>query len=172
MNPQIIKAINFAFASHNGQMRKYTNLPYIMHPVRVSMRVSRIERATDEMICAAVLHDVLEDTPVEYDEILSEFGEKVASLVSQLTNTTKGLQFPRSVRRRMDHDRIEKCSGEAKLIKLCDRLDNISEISGAKPDFQKLYAKETISLLKAIGDIGADGDALKSEIMGHVSKYE
>ena len=77
----LVKAISFAAKTHQGICRKGTNTPYILHPLEAAAIVSSM---TDdiEVMAAAVLHDVLEDTDVTEDRIRFEFGPRVADLVS------------------------------------------------------------------------------------------
>ena len=81
-------AIKFATDAHAGQKRKMTNTPYILHPLEAAAIVASI--TTDEdVICAAVLHDTVEDTDVKAETIRSEFGDRVAELVSAETENKR-----------------------------------------------------------------------------------
>jgi len=84
------KARYFATAAHAavGQKRKYSDDDYIVHPIRVANLVKQYG-GTEEMIAAAYLHDVVEDTDVTMDTITSLFGSVVASLVKDLTDVSK-----------------------------------------------------------------------------------
>ena len=73
----IDKAITFATKAHGDQKRKYTEESYITHPIAV-MEIVKTVPHTDEMLAAAVLHDVIEDTDQSYDDIYYYFGETVA----------------------------------------------------------------------------------------------
>ena len=84
MKKQLEKAIQFATKAHEGQVRKYTGEPYIVHPLAVMETVATVEH-TDEMLMAAVLHDTVEDCDVTLDDIVTEFGEIVARF-SRTTN--------------------------------------------------------------------------------------
>lgn len=77
----INKAIHFATNAHEKQFRKGTSTPYIIHPLEAGIIVSQITN-NEELICAAFLHDVIEDTDVTYEEIKLQFGDRVASLVA------------------------------------------------------------------------------------------
>jgi (p)ppGpp synthase/HD superfamily hydrolase len=76
------RALEFAIAAHASidQRRKYTGEPYIVHPIAVAALVRSVPH-TPEIIAAAYLHDVVEDTPVTIEEIRAEFGDEVAALV-------------------------------------------------------------------------------------------
>ena len=81
---QLDKAIQFATKAHEGQTRKYTGEPYIVHPLAVMEIVKTVEH-TEEMLMAAVLHDTVEDCDVTLDQIAFNFGHVVADLVEELT---------------------------------------------------------------------------------------
>lgn len=157
----INKAARFAALAHAGQYRKYSGAetPYITHPLRVAGRVSLQEGATDEMIAAAWLHDVLEDTEVTEAELRSAFGDEVADLVVDLTNTSKSIKgLNRAGRRKVDHERLSHASNEAKVIKLADRLDNLSDLMDdplVPKDFAKLYVEESRSLIESLRGTGS-----------------
>lgn len=85
----IDKAIRFAASAHDGMVRKGNNQPYIFHPLEVLSLVSMMT-SDDEILCAAVLHDTVEDTKVTIEDIKSEFGERVARLVSYETEDKRG----------------------------------------------------------------------------------
>ena len=147
----IDKAAAYAEKAHEGQVRKYTDLPYFVHPQRVALAVSAY---TDrpEVIAAAYLHDVLEDCgQVCLKDIYEEFGVKVSDLVIELTNPSK--KFPtlkRAARKEMDRLYLNTCSANAQLIKVIDRLDNIRDMEGAPDDFKSLYFDETILLAQTL----------------------
>ena len=92
------KARIFATASHAAvaQLRKYTNEPYIVHPAEVFSIVSTVDGATEEMMAAAWLHDVVEDTGVTNETIRAMFGDKVAELVGWLTDVSRPEQGNRA----------------------------------------------------------------------------
>ena len=79
------KAVKFATVAHGDQKRKYTDDPYIVHPLAVAELVKSTENHTEEMLAAAVLHDVLEDTDTHPTEIFNEFGPVVFKYVMELT---------------------------------------------------------------------------------------
>ena len=152
----ILKAASFAEMAHRGQKRKYDGRAYIHHPMRVAGRASMLPGVTEEMVAAAWLHDVLEDTKVTPFEMEKEFGEKVLKLVIELTNVSKDLDLPRAERKRMDREHAAKVSVEAKRIKMLDRIDNVSDMVGADIGFAIKYIEESKLLADAIGDADRD----------------
>ena len=147
------KAISFAVDAHGNQKRKYTGEPYWRHPMRVADWLVAASAPwggpwDDEVIAAAWLHDVVEDTPVTLGQIKTEFGPKVAQLVDELTNPSKEFpQLKRAARKEMDRLRLASVSPEAKSIKLADILDNTPSIVEFGKDFGPLYVSEMKLLL-------------------------
>lgn len=147
----IVKAAQFAAAQHANQFRKYTNRPYITHPCRVAGRVAVHPLATEELVAAAFLHDVVEDCDITPAHIWEEFGERVENYVTWMTNTSKSSDRPRCIRKLMDRDRIADAPIEIKVLKLIDRIDNLREIDPGD-DFASLYVLESTQLVDRIGD--------------------
>lgn len=145
-------AIMWAYHLHANQRRKYTDRPYIEHPLRVMGRYACMNSADEYGMCAAILHDVMEDCGVHVITISNAISPTVAILVAELTNTSKATGLPRGARKKMDRERIGKCSQTAKIIKLIDRIDNLGELPPC--EFRDLYVAESELLLPYI----ADGD--------------
>jgi len=142
----IEKAKTFATKAHEGQVRKYTGVPYIVHPIEVSEIVAEYN-GSQEMIAAALLHDVVEDTDVTIEEIRSEFGNSVASLVDDLTDVSKLEDGNRAVRKAMDREHTAKASAAAMVVKAADLISNGRDIKVNDPSFAKIYLKEMNLLL-------------------------
>ena len=140
----LLRMIKFAQRGHEGQVRKYTGEPYIIHPLRVAVL------SGDPV---AVLHDLIEDTPVTADDLRREFGDEVAILVEELSNPSHDPEHkrkPRAERKAIDLEHAKKMSPRAKLIKAADRIDNLSDLSEAEGDFLALYARESRDLLDVL----------------------
>lgn len=148
----IVKAAALAKRAHEGQKRKHTGFPYIYHPARVAGRVGILPGATEEMVAAAYLHDVLEDTTITKEEIEAETNAQVAFYVDCMTNKSKGTGLPRAERKALDRKHLSEVPFEIKQIKAIDRIDNLLEIAGAPTDFKKLYAEESLLLADVLGD--------------------
>jgi (p)ppGpp synthase/HD superfamily hydrolase len=149
----IPKAAQFAAQCHKNQCRKYNGAPYITHPIRVAGRTATHELATDELVAAAFLHDVVEDCNISLGQIALMFGEKVASYVCELTNIPKEFRpdANRAERKRQDRERISTISREAKVVKLIDRIDNLREID-PNEGFAQKYADESMLLVEVLED--------------------
>jgi len=144
------EAITFASIAHAGQRRACGRLPYIIHPINVMTLVSSVEHGL-EMLMAAVLHDVIEDTQTTMDTIERRFGSEVLLLVTQLTNTSGGT---RDERKAANLERLALITSDAATIKLADIIDNLRTVRKDKPDFAQEYLMEKIAQY----DVLAHGD--------------
>lgn len=152
MTNLIDRARAFATTAHNGQVRKYTGLPYITHPEAVAEIVRSVPH-TPEMIAAALLHDTIEDCGVSLDTIKSGFGPHVADLVYWLTDVSKPSDGNRAKRKDIDRLHTSRAPAEAQTIKYADLIDNLFTIVEHDPDFAKVYLREK-ALLLAVADKG------------------
>jgi (p)ppGpp synthase/HD superfamily hydrolase len=133
MNSKIIKAIEFAFVKHEGQLRKGSEFPYIVHPLSV-MRLLLLEQASDsgvadDVIIAGVLHDVVEDTDATLDEIEELFGTEVQRLVGTASEPEELKKDPNQKetwKKRKLHttQNLRTLDKPAKILSCCDKLDN------------------------------------------------
>jgi len=134
------KAWNFANKAHSGVRRKFSGDPYFEHVRKVFKILKKVD--TNEILgAAALLHDVVEDTDFTYDDIKSEFGVKVADLVKELTSINELV----SVMGKPGYllDKMVTMSDDALTIKLCDRLQNLSDHFSASEKFRIKYYSET-----------------------------
>lgn len=145
------KARVFATAAHAAvkQTRKYTGDPYIVHPAEVVSIVSSVPH-TEEMLAAAWLHDVVEDTEVTIITIHTEFGPKVAELVEWLTDVSKPSDGNRKVRKAIDRQHTAMAPAEAQTIKLADLISNTKSIIEHDPKFAVTYLEEKRLLLEVL----------------------
>jgi (p)ppGpp synthase/HD superfamily hydrolase len=150
----VAKAFLFAQKAHSAQRRRYTNKPYFNHPLQVACIVSKVTEDA-EILAAALLHDVIEDTAIRPEQIEAEFTPRVSRLVKDLTDTST-LDGNRRTRKEIDRRRIAQADPDAKTIKLADRIDNLPSIIYYDPDFATVYLAETQDLLPALkgGDYG------------------
>jgi guanosine-3',5'-bis(diphosphate) 3'-pyrophosphohydrolase len=151
------KVKKFATDAHLGQKRKYTNDDYIVHPVAVANLVhARYE--DNNMTCAALLHDVLEDTAVTHSELRAflhktfsvESAEDILSLVVELTDVYTKEAFPdynRKQRKEFEGLRLAYASKRAKQIKKADIEHNSESILEHDPKFAKVFLAEKVQLM-------------------------
>lgn len=147
----IKKAKIFSIKHHEGQYRKYTNDPYIIHPIAVSEIVKSVKH-NEAMICAALLHDTVEDTNATLDQINDLFGSSISNLVEMLTDISKPEDGNRFIRKRIDLAHTALSSPEAKTIKLADLIDNTHSIVKYDKNFAKVYLREKLELLEVLKD--------------------
>lgn len=154
MKDLITKAQQFAHNAHDllQQKRKYTGESYWTHTDAVAEIVAA-HGGTPEMIAAAHLHDVLEDTPIPALTLHEVFGYDVVALVLELTDEYTAEKYPhlnRAARKKAEADRLSNVSDEAKTIKLADLYDNTKSIVAHDPKFAKVYLREKEQILKGL----------------------
>lgn len=149
MSPLVKKALEFATKAHEGQVRKYTFEPYIKHPIEVMQIVSSVEH-TEDMLAAALLHDVVEDCGISLSEIKDEFGWTIALTVGDLTDVSKPSDGNRQKRKEIDRLHTNQALPHSKTIKLADLISNSKSIVKHDPEFAKVYIKEKELLLEVL----------------------
>lgn len=150
-HPLVEKARIFATDAHgrHEQVRRYTNEDYIVHPQAVAERVAEVI-PEPEVLAAAWLHDVVEDTDVDLAEIEQLFGAEVALLVRQLTSGPHDPELARAERKLLDREQLAQADIRAKTIKLADIIDNTHTIADRDPEFAALYLPEKFAMLQVL----------------------
>ena len=144
----VLKAYHYADDKHKGQVRK-SGEAYIIHPLNVAYILATIE-LDENTICAALLHDVVEDTEATQQDIINEFGQEIADMVDGVTKL-KRLQQHTTVQEQQVEDYRKMFLAMGKdirviLIKLADRLHNMRTLKHLKRDRQIAISKETMDL--------------------------
>ena len=143
----IMRAYNYAVENHGDQCRK-SGEPYIIHPLQVAYILSTLE-LDDETICAALLHDVVEDTPKTHQDLINDFGETIAEMVEGVTKLGK-LKYTTAEEQQVENYRkMFLAMGKdirVILIKLADRLHNMRTLKFLSRERQIANAQETIDL--------------------------
>ncbi len=129
---KLLQAIHFSAFKHRDQRRKDQPLsPYINHPLEVARLLWEVGGIRDEAtLAAAILHDTIEDTDTTLDEIRETFGEEVLGLVLEVTDDKS---LPKMRRKRLQIERAPHISLKAKLIKLADKISNVSDLLYSPP---------------------------------------
>ena len=153
LDPLIQQAAQFAKTAHESidQRRKYSGLPYIVHPEAVANMVATVTK-DPTILAAAWLHDVVEDTPVTLDQVKTEFGEDVALLVENLTDVSKPSDGNREARIAIDRGHTSTADPRAKTVKLADVIHNCSDIAVQDPGFARRYLPEKERLLTVLSE--------------------
>ena len=119
------RALGVALAAHEGQFRKGSDTPYVVHPIHVALLLARFG-AEDEVLQAGVLHDVVEDCEGwTIERMREEFGARVASIVDELTED-KSRTWEERKQAAIDH--APSMSREAAAVKACDKLHNLESL--------------------------------------------
>ena len=129
----ILKAASFAAHKHRDQRRKDEDAtPYINHPLALACLLADEAGITDaEVLAAALLHDTIEDTLTTADELRAAFGERITSIVEEVTDDKS---IPdKAERKRLQEITAPKKSREAKLVKLADKTCNLRDLATTPP---------------------------------------
>ena len=158
------KAAAFSATKHQGQFRKDGITPYISHPVRVAFVLEHEFRIHDDVItAAALLHDVLEDTLVDYDELLEEFGPDIARIVAAVTKDKR----LRNNERETEYDKqLRKSGWQSVVVKLADVYDNICD----SPDDDMI--DKALAKADRVIDIAEKGAFLQPHLVQPVTKLK
>ncbi|MEK7404157.1 MAG: HD domain-containing protein, partial [Acidobacteriota bacterium] len=141
-NQIIERATAIAGDAHRGRLRD-EGTPYVCHVLRTALILAEELHISDtERVCAALLHDVLEDgVGIALEQLRETFGERVAAMVHCLTDEFKHSGLPRAERKRLYLQRIAGADDDCLVVKLCDRLDNLRSL----PDSPSLEKREQVS---------------------------
>lgn len=144
----LVKAYHYADDHHKDQLRR-SGEPYIIHPLQVAYILATIE-LDEETLCAALLHDVVEDTDITHEDLVREFGEEIADMVAGVTKLGKLQQYTTVQEQQVeDYRRMFLAMGKdirVILIKLADRLHNMRTLKFLTRDRQIANARETMDL--------------------------
>ena len=129
MTTLILDAAHFAAEAHADQRRKgAAGRPYINHPLAVARIVAEVTEDA-EVIAAALLHDVLEDTDVTAADLQARFGARVAGLVDELTDPPERKALEREARKAAQAAHMTHASPEAQLVKIADQTANLEDLA-------------------------------------------
>ncbi len=128
----LLKAADFSARHHSYQTRKGDlRVPYVNHPIRVAWYLASVGGIDNvEVLCAALLHDTLEDTDATAEELRREFGDEITALVLEVTDDKS---LPKAERKRRQVLHAADVSDGATQIKLADKTSNVEDIAEAPP---------------------------------------
>lgn len=127
MTDQVLEAVAFAARAHQGHLRKDGKTPYVSHVFRVCLVVRDLFGFDDpRMLITALLHDTIEDTTTDFDDIAERFGPEVAEWVGYLT---KDKRLPDDERERYYIARLKQAPWQVQACKLADIYDNVSDLA-------------------------------------------
>lgn len=170
---KIEAAYAFAEEAHRDQLR-YTGEPYITHPLAVAHILAQM-RMDPATIMAAILHDVVEDTPVKQSEIVEKFGTEVGDLVDGVTKLTQ-IHFENYAQAQAENFRkmVMAMASDIRviLVKLCDRLHNMRTLHSLPPEKRRRKALETLEIFAPIANrLGMHAFRVELEDLGFASLY-
>ena len=167
----LLDACAFATRMHAGQLRKYTGEPYVLHCLEVARLVAGAGGST-AMIAAALLHDVVEDTPATAEEVEARFGPDIAEAVGWLSDVSRPEDGNRAVRKVIDRDHIAAAPAAVKTVKLADVVSNTRSIVDHGDGFARVYLPEMERLLGVLteGDPGL-WDQARAEVTRGMAKW-
>jgi GTP pyrophosphokinase len=140
----VARAVSFA-AHRHGDQRRPTGAPYLEHLLEALEVLVRGAGVTDkDVLAAAVLHDVVEDTPATVDDVRAGFGDEVAALVGWVTipDTPEGAD--RAAHKEAHLAKLGTAPDNAVLVKLADRTSNVQTLRNLSPDRQRSYYAQTV----------------------------
>ena len=148
----VFQALRFAARKHRDQRRKDPEAsPYINHPIALAdilWNEAGIEEPT--VLCAALLHDTVEDTETTEEELLELFGPRIAAIVMEVTDDKS---LPKAERKRLQVENAPGLSREARLVKLADKISNVRDVATAPPpDWPLQRRREYFDWAKSVVD--------------------
>lgn len=147
-------ALTYAFKNYGDLKRKSDDIPYVVHPIRMTaiLRAAGFsEFDDDDIMIAALFHDLIEDTETSSEDIENNYGKKVASIVKELSKPEHG-----------DKDEwlksFKNMSNEAKLVKMVDRIDNLMDINVSywSTETKKSYAEQGKIIIETCGHVNEE----------------
>ena len=162
MSDLFIKAAAFAADKHKNQRRKDVEAsPYINHPIALAnVLANEGGIANKDVLCAAILHDTIEDTETTEEELKQVFGNKITSIVLEVTDDKS---LPKDVRKQNQVDHAPHISIEAKMVKLADKICNLRDILSSPPADWSLERKQAYFKWAADVVAGLRGTNIKLE---------
>ena len=160
---RIERAQRWAVTYHKHQTRKYSGLPYIVHPEAVAEIVSEITDDPD-VIAAAWMHDLIEDTEITENDIKWYFNDRVSDLVLEVSKASTKHDGCRRNRVLIDIEHYSKASKMGKIIKMADIIHNTPTIIRDDKKFALKYVSEKTMIF----DVIKDGDAILSSILRQI----
>lgn len=161
---KVLHAAAFAADRHRNQRRKDADAsPYVNHPLALAETLARVGGVTNpDVLCAALLHDTLEDTQTTRAELVAAFGESVAAVVDEVTDDKS---LPKAERKRLQIEHAAHLSPGAKLVKLADKISNVGDVQRNPPaDWsdarRQAYVEWASEVVRALGPVHPELEAL------------
>jgi (p)ppGpp synthase/HD superfamily hydrolase len=169
---QVLAAAFYAAEKHAKQRRKGpAEIPYVNHLLEVAHLISENSDPADtNLIVAALLHDVVEDTPTPLAEVEQRFGSDVASLVAEVTDDKS---LPKEKRKALQVQNAPRKSARAQMIKLADKISNLRSILSSPPDWPYDRKRQYFDWARQVVDgLAAPNGRLKAEFDHAYSQFD
>lgn len=157
---RFIDAVRYAALKHASQRRKAANariVPYIVHPLEAAQILAEVGITDEDILIAAVLHDVREDTDASEDDLRFKYGESVLSIVEEVTDDK---ELPKVKRKELQITQAPKKSYAAKLVKGADKTSNMKDMVRNPPGWSleatrgyTAHARKVVSALNSEGEL-------------------
>lgn len=145
---RLLEAVAFAARAHRHHLRKDQQTPYASHVFRVCLVVRHLFGIDDpDTLTAALLHDTIEDTTTDFDDLKEQFGERVADWVADLTKDKRLEDEPRE---RAYEERLSRSCWQVRICKLADVYDNLSDSANSPPDLRRRVQERARRYLDAL----------------------
>jgi (p)ppGpp synthase/HD superfamily hydrolase len=146
----LLDAVAFTARAHQGQLRKDKQTPYASHPFRVCLVLRHVFGIDDpEALTAAVLHDTIEDTTTDYDDLAEQFGPQVAGWVAALSKDTR---LPEEEREQAYRAGLAKADWQVKVCKLGDIFDNLVDSRNLSAERRRHACQRSRAYLGVLDD--------------------
>lgn len=122
---EVLKALNYAIKAHDGQLRKGTKIPYVFHPIGVA-NILMARDCINQLVIAALLHDIIEDTKIAFEDLRRDFGLYVAEIVRGLSEPDRSLSWKERKTHTIQY--LKEAAPDVCLVSCADKLDNIRSI--------------------------------------------
>lgn len=146
---RILRAVEYCKLWHGEQRRKYTGEPYYLHPLEVAEILGSVHES-ENVVISGLLHDVVEDCGITFENISDQFGMYVSEVVREVTDVSKQSDGNRAERKQIDLEHLAKATYDGKTVKLADLISNTRSIVKHDPNFAAVYLKEKEALLTVL----------------------
>ena len=148
----VLGAFAYAAGAHDGQVRRSSGLPYVIHPTHVACILKKyVPDASDDLIAACLLHDTVEDTGVTVEDIAFMFNDEIAEIVWDVTKRDYG-DIPKLEFKRLEGERIGLCRPESQTLKCADAFSNVRDMKETDPARYVTYVKESEAVVSQLQD--------------------
>jgi guanosine-3',5'-bis(diphosphate) 3'-pyrophosphohydrolase len=154
----LTRAALAAAEAHKGQTRKGGDVPYVNHVIEVAQLVAEAG-GTPEMVAAALLHDVVEDSDATGATVEAAFGPCIATLVAGLTDAPEWKALPREARKRRQAEHIAHAPRAVRLIKIADQTSNVRDVGRLPEGWEPAEARAYIAGAALVVDACRGADA-------------